>query len=57
MEYRVKVVDIRSACYTIDAKDDNDAIEKLDVAIHNHRKKEPDHLMDRSYMIMERKGE
>lgn len=57
MEYRVKVVDIKSSCYTIEAKNDEEAIKKLDDAINNHIKKEPDHLMDRSYMIMEKKGE
>ena len=57
MEYRVKVVDIKSSCYTIEAKNYEEAIKKLDDAINKHIKKEPDHLMDRSYMIMETKGE
>ena len=57
MEYRVKVVDVKAAVYSVEAGSDEEAIKKLDNAINRHVKKEPDHLMDRSYMIMEKKGE
>ena len=57
MEYRVKAVDIKAAVYSVEASNDEEAIKKLDDAINRHIKKEPDHLIDRSYMIMEKKGE
>ena len=55
MEYRVKAVDVKAAVYSVEAGSDEEAIKKLDDAINRHIKKEPDHLMDRSYIVMERK--
>ena len=53
MKYRIKITDIKSAVYSVEASDVDEATEKLDNAIQKHIKKEPYYLINRTYEVVE----